>query len=177
METRLYFAMLYEYTRRHPNSVVILDQWMSRKLDVVTDERRAADVLRCLAESDVYFDKHYVFLDLPIETLTERGWQRTRLRKSGVGNRWYREEHLDRAVLHRYYVERHARYQRRRSRFAEHGLKIIRLDAERAPEENARLIIDRLVEPYLMHRRAYASNQVRYREPPRIHEAQSALES
>ena len=36
LEARLYFAMLYEFTRRHPNSVVFLDQWMSRKLDVLT---------------------------------------------------------------------------------------------------------------------------------------------
>ena len=43
LEARLY-AMLYEFTRRHPHSVVFLDQWMSRKLDVLTDDRRAADV-------------------------------------------------------------------------------------------------------------------------------------
>ena len=55
------FAMLYEFTRRHPNSVVFLDQWMSRKLDVA-DDRRAADVFRFITESDVYFDRYYVFL-------------------------------------------------------------------------------------------------------------------
>ena len=73
--------MLYEFTRRHPNSVVFLDQWMSRKLDVLTDDRRAADVFRFITESDVYFDR-YVFLDPPIEALIDRGWQRTWQRKS-----------------------------------------------------------------------------------------------
>ena len=104
--------MLYEFTRRHPNSVVILDQWMSRKLDVVRDERRAADVFRFVAESDVYFDRYYIFLDLPIEAAIDRGWQRTWQRKSGDRDRWYREQHLDRAKLHQYYLEKHARYER-----------------------------------------------------------------
>ncbi|HSA88370.1 MAG TPA: hypothetical protein VLF42_00555, partial [Burkholderiales bacterium] len=120
----------------------------------------------------------YVFLALPIETLIDRGWQRTWLRKSGVGNRWYREEHLNRATLHQYYLERHARYERRYSRFIEHGLKVLRLDAERPPEENARQVIDRLVHPHVANRRAHASShRMRYRESPGIHEAQSALES
>jgi hypothetical protein len=178
MEARLYFAMLYEFTRRHPNSVVILDQWMSRKLDVMRDERRAAAVFRLLAEFDVYFDRYYVFLELPIEVSIDRGWQRTRQRKSGTGGRWYREHHLDRATLYQYYLERHSRYQRKYRRFAEQGLKVLRLDAERPVEENARLIIDRLVYPYVTTGRAYAySNEARYRRSPRTHEAQNAVES
>lgn len=177
METRLYFATLYEFTRRHPNSVVILDQWMSRKLDVVGDQRRAADVFRYVADSDLQFDKHYVFLNLPIEVLIERGWRRTWLRKSGDSDRWYREQHLDRAKLGQYYAERHARYEQRYSRFAEYGLKVLRLDAERTPEENARLILDRLVQPYVTNATVCgSSHQARYREAPRIHEAQNAFE-
>ena len=62
--------------------MVFLDQWMSRKLDVLTDDRRAADVFRFITESDVYFDRYYVSLDLPIEALIDRGWQRTWHRKS-----------------------------------------------------------------------------------------------
>ena len=177
LETRLYFAMLYEFTRRHPNSVVFLDQWMSRKLDVVTDDRRAADVFRFITESDVYFDRYYVFLNLPIETLIDRGWQRTWQRKSGDSDRWYREQHLDRAMLHHYYLDKHARYERRHARFAEHGLKVLRLDAERPPEDNARLIMDQLVHPYVTNGQAYASShQVRYREAPRIEEVRRAVE-
>jgi hypothetical protein len=178
LEARLYFAMLYEFTRRHPNSVVFLDQWMSRKLDVMRDERRAAAVFQFLAESDVHFDRCYVFLELPIEALIDRGWQRTWQRKSSDGDRWYREQHLDRATLRQYYADKHARYERRYARFAEHGLKVLRLDAERPPEANARLIIDRLVHPYVTNRRAYASShEVRYRESPGIQEARSVLES
>jgi hypothetical protein len=177
MEARLYFAMLYEFTRRHPNSVVILDQWMSRKLDVVSDERRASDVFRFVAESDAYFDRYYVFLDLPIDALLDRGWQRTWLRKSGASDRWFREQHLDRETLRQYYLEKQARYQQRYLRFTQHGLKVLRLDAERPPEENARLIIDRLVHPYVTSGRAYASRrQVCRRESPRVREAQNALE-
>ena len=175
-EARLYFAMLYEFTRRHPNSVVILDQWISRKLDVTGEELRAADVFRFVAEFDVYFDRYYVFLDLALDVLIDRGWQRTWQRKTGAGNRWYREHHLDRATLHQYYLERHARYQRRYSRFAQHGLKVLRLDARRPPEENARLIVDRLVHPYVTTGRAYAySHQVRYPEYRKVGEAQNAL--
>jgi hypothetical protein len=177
LETRLYFAMLYEFTRRHPNSVVFLDQWMSRKLDVVTDDRRAADVFRFITESDVYFDRYYVFLSLPIETLIDRGWHRTWQRKSGDGDRWYREQHLDRAMLHHYYLDKHARYERRHARFAEHGLKVLRLDAERPPEDNARLIMDQLVHPYVTNGQAYASShQARYHEAPRIEEVRRAVE-
>ena len=178
MEARLYFAMLYEFTRRHPSSVVILDQWMSRKLDVLRDERGAADVFRFVAESDVHFDRYYIFLDLPIEAAIDRGWQRTWHRKSGDGDRWYREHHLDRAKLHQYYLEKHARYERRYARFAEHGLKVLRLDAERPAEDNARLIIDQLVHPYVTNGRAYASSpQVRHRGCPGIPEARNAVES
>jgi hypothetical protein len=177
LEARLYFAMLYEFTRRHPNSVVFLDQWMSRKLDVLRDERRAADVFRFIAESDVYFDRYYVFLNLPIEVLIDRGWQRTWQRKSGDGDRWYREQHLDRETLRQYYVDKHARYERRHARFAEHGLKVLRLDAERPPEDNARLIMDRLVHPFVTNGQAYASShQVRYRQAPRIEEVRRAVE-
>jgi hypothetical protein len=177
MEARLYFAMLYAFTRRRPNSVVILDQWMSRKLDVAGDRRRASDVFRFVAESDVYFDRYYVFLDLPIDALLDRGWQRTWLRKSGASDRWYREQHLDRETLRQYYLEKQARYEQRCSRFAQHGLKVLRLDAERPPEENARLIIDRLIHPYVTNGRGYASRcQVRPRESPRVGEAQNALE-
>jgi hypothetical protein len=178
LEARLYFAMLYEFTRRHPSSVVFLDQWMSRKLDVVTDARRAADVFRFVAEADAYFDRYYVFLDLPIEAAIDRGWQRTWQRKSGDGDRWYREQHLDRAMLRQYYEDKQARYERRYARFAEHGLKVLRLDAERPPEANARLIIDELVHPYVTNRRAYASShEVRYRESPGIQEARSVVQS
>jgi len=177
LEARLYFAVLYEFTRRHSNSVVFLDQWMSRKLDVVTDDRRAADVFRFITESDVYFDRYYVFLSLPIETLIDRGWHRTWQRKTGDGDRWYREQHLDRAMLHHYYLDKHARYERRHARFAEHGLKVLRLDAERAPEDNARLIMDQLVHPYVTNGQAYASShQARYREAPRIEEVRRAVE-
>jgi hypothetical protein len=178
LEARLYFAMLYEFTRRHPNSVVILDQWMSRKLDVMRDERRAAAVFQFLAQSDVHFDRYYVFLELSIEASIDRGWQRTWQRKSGDGGRWYREQHLDRATLYQYYLERHARYERKCSRFAEHGLKVLRLDAQRPPEANARVIIDELVHPYVTNRRAYASShEVRYRESPGIQEARSVVQS
>jgi hypothetical protein len=177
MEARLYFAMLYEFTRRHPNSVVILDQWMSRKLDVVSDERRASDVFRFVAESDAYFDRYYVFLDLPIDALLDRGWQRTWLRKAGASDRWFREQHLDRETLRQYYLEKQARYQQRYARFAQHGLQVLRLDAARPPEENARLVIDRLVHPYVTSGRAYASRrQVCRRQSPRVREAQNALE-
>jgi thymidylate kinase len=177
MEARLYFAMLHEFTRRHPNSVVILDQWMSRKLDVVGDERRAADVFRFVAATDACFDRYYVFLDLPIDALLDRGWRRTWLRKSAGSDRWFREQHLDRETLRRYYLEKQARYQQRYLRFAQHGLKVFRLDAERPPEENARLIIDRLVRPYVTSGRAYASRlQVCRRKSPRVGEARNALE-
>lgn len=176
MEARLYFAMLYEFTRRHPNSVIILDQWISRKLDVIRDERHAADVFRFVAEADVYFDRYYVFLDLPIEVSADRGWQRTWLRKSGEGNRWYREQHLDRDTLYQYYLDKHARYERRCSRFVRHGMKVLRIDAERSAEENARLIIDSLVHPYATNGRAYTTHQVRYPEYRKIGEAQNAVE-
>lgn len=177
METRLYFATLYEFTRRHPNAVVILDQWMSRKLDVVEDQRRAAEVFRFVADSDLHFDKYYVFLNLPIEVLINRGWHRTWLRKSSGSDRWYREQHLDKDKLRQYYAERQACYEQRYSRFAECGMKVLRLDAERTPEENARLILDRLVQPYVTNARVCASShQARYRGAPRIHEAQNALE-
>jgi hypothetical protein len=178
IEVRLYFALLYEFMRRHPNSVVILDQWISRKLDVIRDERRASEVFRFVVESDVYFDKYYVFLDLPIESALDRGWQRTWLRKSGESDRWYREHHLDRETLRQYYLEKQARYEKRYSRFAAHGLNVLRLDAERPPEENARLIIDRLVQPYVTNGRAWTSwHQVRHRNSPRVREAHNALES
>jgi thymidylate kinase len=178
LEARLYFAMLYEFTRRHANSVVFLDQWMSRKLDVVGDERHAADVFRFVAESDRYFDRYYVFLDLPIEAAIDRGWQRTWQRKSGAGDRWYREQHLDRATLHQYYLDKHARYEQRYARFAKHGLKVLRLDAQQPPEDNARLIMDRLVQPYVTSERASAfSHQVPRYESPGIQEARSAAES
>ena len=57
-------------------------------------------------------------------------------------------------MLHHYYLDKHARYERRHARFAEHGLKVLRLDAERPPEDNARLIMDRLVHPYVTNGQA-----------------------
>jgi thymidylate kinase len=119
-----------------------------------------------------------VFLDLPIETAIDRGWQRTWQRKSGAGDRWYREQHLDRATLHQYYLDKHARYEQRYARFAKHGLKVLRLDAQQPPEDNARLIMDRLVQPYITSEGASAfSHQVPHYESPAIQEARSAAES
>jgi shikimate kinase len=150
IEPRWYFVMLYEFTRRNSNSMVILDQGMSRKLNIIADERRAANVLRFVARSDVYFDRHYVFLDLPVEVSSDRAWRRALRRQSGQERGWIRDLFLDRTALYQSYVEKYQPfYERRYSLFERHGMKVLRLDGERSADDNARLIIDRIIQPYV----------------------------
>lgn len=147
LEARWYFVVLYEFTRRNANSVVILDQWMSRKLDLAEDER-ATTVLRFLARSDAYFDRYYVFLDVPIDVSTDRAWRRARRRDSGEERGWVREVFLSRRALREFYAEIYPSYLRRYSLFRRHGMKVLRLDGERPAEDNARLIVERIIRPY-----------------------------
>lgn len=148
LEMRKSFVLLYEFAQHKPNSILILDQWICRKLDI-TDENQAAAVLRFIACFDAYFDKHYLFVDVPAAVAANRVCQREWRIQTGQERGKRMDYRLNLNLVTQLYKQKLVSYERLHSRFKAHGLRVSRLDGGCPPDENAARIVQEIIEPYV----------------------------